>query len=330
LEWREKKILVTGAGGFIGSHLSERLVKLGANVKAFVRYNSRGNCGFIDLLSPLVREKIEVISGDLRDAEAVALAIRGVDVVFHLGAVISIPYSYIHPREVIETNIIGTFNVLSACKSTPVEKLVHTSTCEVYGTAQFVPMNENHPLQAQSPYAASKLAADKLAESFHKTYRLPITIIRPFNTYGPRQSARAIIPTIVTQALTSSQLFIGATHPTRDFTFVDDVIDAFIKIAEAKEAIGEVVNIGSNFEISIGDLVDKVLHLTNREEIKITFDATRVRPQMSEVERLWADNSKALNLIGWSPKTSFNDGLRKTIEWISEHINQYKVGVYNV
>lgn len=328
MNWKEKQVLVTGAGGFLGSHLVEKLVKLGAKVRCFVRYNSRNHQGCIELLAPEIKGKIEVIFGDLRDQEAIARAMEDIDIVFHLGAVISIPYSYLHPREVTETNIMGTLNILAAAKDKKVEKIVHTSTSEVYGTAQHVPIDENHPQQAQSPYSASKIGADVIAQSFHRSFDLPIAVIRPFNTYGPRQSARAVIPTIITQVLTQKKIFLGAMHPTRDFTYVEDTIDGFIKIAESDKSVGEIINVGSDFEISIGDLCDKIVTLMGRD-VEVVFDASRVRPPESEVERLIADNSKAKRLLGWEPKIPFDEGLKKTIDWISEFITLYKPTVYS-
>ena len=328
LNWNKKSVLVTGAGGFIGSHLTEHLVELGANVKPFVRYNSRNDWGLLELLPKEKLDKIEVIMGDLKDADAVRYAAKEVDIIFHLGSLIAIPYSYIHPRETIETNILGALNVLTAAKENGIEKVVHTSTSEVYGTARYVPIDEDHPLQGQSPYSASKIGADKIAESFYRSFDLPIAIIRPFNTYGPRQSARAVIPTIITQALTKERIFLGSLHPTRDYTPVKDVVEAFIKIAESPKSVGEVINIGSNFEISIGELANKIISLTGKNAEIIT-DPARVRPQDSEVERLWCDNTKARELLGWEPKTALDEGLKKTIEWISNNIHLYKPELYS-
>ena len=329
MNWIGKKILVTGAGGFIGSHLTERLVELGAQVRAFVRYNSRNDWGLIEWLPVDILNELEVVAGDLKDPGAVRNAVKDTEIVFHLGSLIAIPYSYINPGDVVQTNIIGSLNILNASKEYGVEKVIHTSTSEVYGTALYVPIDEKHPLQAQSPYAASKIGADKLAESFHLSYNLPVAIIRPFNTYGPRQSARAVIPTIITQALSKGEVRLGATHPTRDFTYIEDTVDGFIKIAESHRSIGEVINIGSGKEILIGDLADKIVLLTGRD-IEIVSDATRIRPEKSEVNRLLADNSKAKELLQWEPIISMDEGLRRTIEWISEHINIYKVDIYNV
>ena len=327
--WNKKSVLLTGAGGFIGSHLTEHLVELGANVKAFVRYNSRNDWGMLELLPKKDKlDEIEIIMGDLKDADAVRHAAKNVDIIFHLGSLIAIPYSYIHPRETIETNILGALSILTAAKENGIEKLVHTSTSEVYGTARYVPIDENHPLQGQSPYSASKIGADKIAESFYNSFDLPVAIIRPFNTYGPRQSARAVIPTIITQALTKEKIFLGSLHPTRDYTYVGDVVEGFVKVAESPKSVGEVINIGSNFEISIGDLANKIISLTGKNA-EIVADPVRVRPQDSEVERLWCDNTKAKRLLGWEPKTSLDEGLEKTIEWISDNINLYKPELYS-
>ena len=328
MNWDKKSVLVTGAGGFIGSHLTEYLVDIGANVKAFVRYNSRNDWGMLELLPREKLNQIEVIMGDLKDADAVRHAAKNIDIIFHLGSLIAIPYSYIHPRETIETNILGALNVLTAAKENSIEKIIHTSTSEVYGTARYVPIDEEHPLQGQSPYSASKIGADKIAESFYRSFNLPVAIIRPFNTYGERQSARAVIPTIITQVLTKEKIFLGSLHPTRDYTYVKDVVEGFIKVAESPKSIGEVINIGSNFEISIGDLANKIISLLEKTA-EIVTDSARVRPQDSEVERLWCDNTKAKRLLGWVPTTSLEEGLKKTIKWISEHINLYKSELYN-
>jgi dTDP-glucose 4,6-dehydratase len=328
MNWSKKSVLITGAGGFIGSHLTEHLLDLNANVKAFVRYNSRNDWGLLELLPSEKLNQIEVIMGDLKDADAVRHAAKGVDIIYHLGSLIAIPYSYIHPRETIETNILGALNVLTAAKENGIEKLVHTSTSEVYGTAKYVPIDENHPLQGQSPYSASKIGADKIAESFYRSFDLPIAIIRPFNTYGPRQSARAVIPTIITQGLTREKIFLGSLHPTRDYTYVKDVVEGFIKVAESPKSAGEVINIGSNFEISIGDLANKIISLIGKNAEIIT-DPVRVRPQDSEVERLRCDNTKAKRLLGWEPTTPLNGGLKKTIDWISDNVNLYKPDLYN-
>jgi NAD dependent epimerase/dehydratase len=325
---KEKTVLITGAGGFIGSHLTEKLVELGIKVKAFVRYNSRNDWSLLELLPKEKLDKIEVIMGDLKDADAVRHAAEDVDIIFHLGSLIAIPYSYLHPRETIETNVLGALNVLTAAKESSIEKLIHTSTSEVYGTAKYVPIDENHPLQGQSPYSASKIGADKIAESFFRSFDLPIAIIRPFNTYGPRQSARAVIPTIITQALTREKIFLGSLHPTRDYTYVRDVVEAFVKVAQSPKSVGEVLNIGSNSEISIGDLANKIFSLVGKKAEIIT-DPARVRPQDSEVERLWCNNTKAKRLLGWEPTTSLDEGLKKTIDWVSDNINLYKPELYS-
>jgi len=327
--WHGKQVLITGAGGFIGSHLVEHLVGLGAQVRAFARYNSRHDIGLLSLLAPEVLKQVEVILGDLRDADAVNQATEGTEVVFHLGALISIPYSYLHPREVTETNILATLNILLAARQHKVGKIVHTSTSEVYGTAQYVPIDEKHPLQGQSPYSASKIGADKMAEAFYRTYDLPVAIIRPFNTYGPRQSARAVIPTIITQALTLDEVRLGDLRPTRDFTYVEDIVEAFLKVAESARAVGEEINVGSGQEVSIGELAQRIFSLMGKEA-RIITDPQRLRPSKSEVQRLCADNRKAAELINWRPTTPLDEGLKKTIEWISQNMERYKPGEYQV
>ncbi len=329
MKWQNKKVLVTGAGGFMGSHLAEHLVDLGAEVKAFVRYTSRTDWGLLELLPKQKLGKIEVIMGDLRDNDAVQKAAKGVEVIFHLGSLIAIPYSYIHPRETVETNVMGALNVLTAARENSVEKVIHTSTSEVYGTAQYVPIDEKHPLQGQSPYSASKIGADMIAESFYRSFGIPVATIRPFNTFGPRQSARAVIPTIISQALTKEQVCLGSLHPTRDYTYIDDVIEAFIKVAESPNSIGEVINIGSNFEIPIGDIAKKMISIIGRNN-EIVTEPKRVRPERSEVERLWCDNTKAKRLLGWEPKIGFDEGLERTIRWISDKLSLYKPELYNI
>ncbi len=322
--WSRKKVLVTGAGGFIGSHLIERLIDLGADVKGFARYNSRNDWGLLEIIPPQKLDSLEIISGDLQDFDAVFSAVRDVDVIFHLGSLISIPYSYIRPRDTIENNILSTLNILTAARDSGVEKVVHTSSSEVYGTALYVPIDEKHPLQGQSPYSASKIGADKIAESFYCSFDLPVATIRPFNTYGPRQSARAIIPTIITQAIEQEKIKLGSLFPTRDYTFVRDTVNGFIKMAESKSSIGEVINIGSNFEISMGDLAQRISSLLNKD-IEIVQDSSRVRPLKSEVKRLWCDNAKAKRLLGWEPQVSLDEGLKETIEWISENKKMIKL-----
>ena len=325
---REKSVLITGAGGFIGSHLTERLVEDGNNVKAFIRYNSRNDWGMLEQLPPEIINSMEIISGDLRDQNAINNSAKNIDIIFHLGSLIAIPYSYKNPREVIETNILGTLNVLNAAKENEIDKIVHTSTSEVYGTAKYVPIDEDHPLQGQSPYSASKIGADKLVESYYRSFELPITTIRPFNTYGPRQSARAVIPTIISQALTRNKIHLGSLEPTRDYTYVLDTVKAFIKIAKSPKSVGEVINVGSNFEVSIGQLADKIFSLLNKD-IEITTDFDRIRPKKSEVERLWCDNTKARKLLNWEPNVSLDEGLTNVIEWIKNNSDLYKPDIYN-
>ncbi|MDI6785580.1 MAG: SDR family NAD(P)-dependent oxidoreductase [bacterium] len=329
MDWKNKTVLVTGAAGFIGSHLTEKLVSLGAKTKAFIRYNSRGNQGFIENFKPQVKEKLEIIAGDLKDLQAVKEASREVDIIFHLGSLIAIPYSYLHPTEVVETNVLGTLNVMNAAKENNVKRIIHTSTSEVYGTAIYVPIDEKHPLQGQSPYSASKIGADMIAESFYRSYDLPVITIRPFNTYGPRQSARAVIPALITQIIAGKDVFLGSTKPVRDFNFVADTVCGFIKTAETSNIEGEVINIGNGKGITIGELTDKIISLIGKE-VKVLFDATRIRPTKSEVERLIASNEKAKKLIGWEPKVSLDEGLKRTIDWISDNIAIYKPSKYNV
>ncbi len=329
MNWTGRAVLVTGAGGFIGSHLAERLVDEGAQVRAFVRYNSRGDVGLLSLLPPDKLAAVQVISGDLRDVEAVREAIKGVDTVFHLGALIAIPYSYIHPREVIEVNVLGTTNVLMAGRDFAVRRIVHTSTSEVYGTAQYVPIDERHPLQGQSPYSASKIGADKIVESFVRSFELPVATLRPFNTYGPRQSARAVIPTIITQALARNEIRLGSLTPQRDLTFVADTVDGFLRMATHDAAVGHEVNIGADATIAIGELADKILRIVGRD-LPIIADEQRMRPAGSEVLRLWADNRKAAALIGWRPQVPLDEGLTRTVEWIRGNLARYRPGVYEV
>ena len=314
----DRSVLVTGAGGFIASHLVERLVGENAKVRAFVRYTSRSDIGCLELASPEIRSNAEIVYGDLRDEHAVAEAVRGVDVVFHLGALIAIPYSYVHPREVVETNVIGSLNVLMAARAHQPMRVVHTSTSEVYGTAQRVPIDEDHPLQGQSPYSASKIGADKLVESFVRSFEVPAVTVRPFNTYGPRQSARAVIPTIISQAMWRDEVRLGDVTPTRDFTYVADIVDGFVRAACAEGVAGKTLNLGSNHEISIGDLAGLVVRLVDRT-VEVKTDPARVRPAASEVRRLRADNRRAAKVLGWRPKISLEDGLTRTIEWIQKH-----------
>jgi NAD dependent epimerase/dehydratase len=329
MPWRGKTVLVTGAGGFIGSHLTEHLVELGAKVKGFIKYNSRNDWGLLEFLPKDKLSEVEVITGDLRDGDAVRHAAEHVDMIIHLASLIAIPYSYIHPREVVETNVVGTLNVLTAAKEKGVDKVIHTSSSEVYGTALYVPMDEKHPLQGQSPYSASKIGADVIAESFYRSFDLPIAIARPFNAFGPRQSARAVIPTIISQALTKEQIHLGSVHPTRDYTYIDDMVEAFVKVAESPDSIGEVINIGSNLEISIGDIASKVMAMIGKDR-EIVIDPRRIRPEKSEVERLRCDNTKAKRLLVWEPKMNFDEGLEKTLHWISDNLSSYKPELYTL
>jgi NAD dependent epimerase/dehydratase len=329
MNWSGRRVLVTGAGGFIGSHLTEQLVALGASVRGFVRYTSRADIGLLRFVPPVIFREIEIIAGDLRDADAIRRAVRDCEIVFHLGALIAIPYSYIHPREVIETNVLGTLNVLEAMRSTNVERLIHTSTSEVYGTARHVPISEDHPLQGQSPYSASKIGADRIVESFWRSFQLPVVTVRPFNTYGPRQSARAVIPTIITQALVLTEIELGRLQPTRDFTFVTDTAAGFLAAAGHEGIVGQEINLGSNQEISIGDLAQKIIDQIGRP-VSIVTDDQRLRPPLSEVERLWSDNRKAQQLMNWNPQVSLDEGLSRTIDWIKEHLDLYRPGVYEV
>ncbi len=329
MDFTDRSVLVTGAGGFIGHHLCQELVRRGARVRAFVRYNSRNDRGLLELAPPDIKDEIEFYAGDLRDAHAVSHAVHGAAIVFHLGAIVGIPYSYLHPIEVVETNVLGTLNVLMAAREHECPKIIHTSTSEVYGTAVETPIAESHPLQGQSPYSASKIGADKLAESFQRSYDLPVATIRPFNAYGPGQSARGVIPTIITQALTGTRVFLGSTHPTRDLTYVDDTVEGFLAVASVDEAVGRVTNIGSGHEISIGDLAAKIIDIVGRD-VEILTDPERVRPAKSEVEQLIADATKAQSLLGWTPKVTLDQGLKRTVDWIAENLELYKSVIYNV
>jgi NAD dependent epimerase/dehydratase len=313
LTWKSKSVLITGAGGFIGSHLAEALVRAGAETRALVRYNSQGTNGWLDHSE--LKSEIEVLRGDVREVDSVRSALKGIDVVFHLAALIGIPYSYVSPASYVSTNINGTLNILQESLRSGVSRVVHTSTSEVYGTAQRIPITEDHPLQAQSPYSATKIGADKLAESFHRSFGLPLSIARPFNTYGPRQSKRAVIPTIIMQALANEPIRIGNLAPTRDFNYVSDTVLGFLQIAESEKTIGAVVNLGTGKETSIGDLARMICLLTGAE-FRIVQDNDRVRPSQSEVERLCASNALAQELAGWHPEIALKDGLEKTVAWI--------------
>ena len=328
MRFEGKTAVVTGAGGFIGSHVVERLVADGAHVRAMLRYTSRGQRGCLDQVPPETLDNVEIVLGDVRDFDAVRAIMRGADAVFHLAALIGIPYSYEHPQEVIDTNIIGTSNVLLAAKEMgSLDRIVLTSTSEVYGSALRVPMGEDHPLQAQSPYSATKIAADALGLSFHRSFGLPVTVLRPFNAYGPRQSARAVIPTILTQAIAGGPLRLGNLDTTRDFTYVEDTARAFVAIGGADEAIGEVVNAGSGCEISIRDIVRKAGEIVGHGLI-VEGDDQRMRPAKSEVSRLHSDSSKALRLAAWRPEVSLDDGLRRTADWIRANMQHFRPKEY--
>jgi NAD dependent epimerase/dehydratase len=327
--WQGKKVLITGAGGFIGSHLVEKLAAEGAKVRAFVRYNSRGDTGLLRFLDIDLLSKVETIAGDLRDPQAVEAVVNGCELVFHLGALISIPYSYLHPHEVAETNLIGTLNLLQASNNAKPERIIHTSSSEVYGTARYAPIDETHPLQGQSPYSASKIGADKLVESFHCAYGLPVVTVRPFNTYGPRQSTRAVIPTIITQALTQETIHLGNLETTRDFTFVEDTVSGFLSAAQIEEVEGQTFNLGTGTEIKIGDLVKKIIQQLE-SKASVSVDSTRLRPHTSEVFRLISNNALARERLGWQPKHSLDQGLCKTIAWIRSNMDKYPIGVYRL
>ncbi len=336
MELTGKTILVTGADGFIGSHLTEQLIRAGCNVRAFVLYNSFNSWGWLDQLEPNVKNQMQVISGDIRDPYGVRKAVQGCDVVMHLAALIAIPYSYSSPETYIDTNIKGTLNILQAARDYDVQKIIQTSTSEVYGTARFVPITEEHPLQGQSPYSASKIGADQLALSFYTSFSTPVAVIRPFNTYGPRQSARAVIPTIITQIANGvRRIRLGAVTPTRDFNYVADTVSGFIAMAKAEESVGQVINIGSNYEISIGDTAQVIADAMG-VTIEIATDEQRLRPEKSEVERLWADNTKAKKLLGWKPKyggtDGFKSGIQETVAWFTnrENLKNYRADVYNI
>ncbi len=333
---KNKKILVTGADGFIGSHLTEALVRRGHKVRAFVFYNSFNSWGWLDESPAEIKKSLDVFPGDVRDPYGVKTAMKGCDIVLHLAALIGIPYSYHSPDNYVDTNVKGTLNILQAARELEIQKIVHTSTSEVYGTAQFVPITEEHPLKAQSPYAATKIAADQIALSFHAAFGLPVAVIRPFNTYGPRQSSRAVIPAIITQIANEQRVIkLGAVHPTRDFSFITDMVNGFIAVAESDRSVGEVINIGSNFEISVQELAGLIAERMNAS-IRIESEDKRLRPKSSEVERLRADNSKAKKLTGWQPeyqgKAGLKKGLDQTIRWFvhPENLSKYKVDICNL
>lgn len=325
---KNQTVLVTGGGGFIGSRLCERLVQSDATVRAFVRYTSRAEIGLLRFLEPDILKKVEIIRGDLRDFSAVEQASRGVDIVFHLGALISIPYSYVHPVETVQTNVLGTLNILEACRKSGA-KLVHTSTSEVYGTALRVPIDEDHPLQGQSPYSASKIGADKLVESYFRSFGLPTVTVRPFNTYGPGQSTRAVIPTIITQALAGGVVRLGNLDAIRDFTYLDDTVEGFLLTAQADTWNGETYNLGSGEEISIGAIAALIFRLMGKQA-EIQLEKNRLRPEKSEVLRLISDNRKAKLELGWQPTVGMEEGLQRTIRWIGEHLELYQPEEYGL
>ncbi len=326
MNWHGKNVLVTGSAGFLGSHLAEKLVSLGARTRCMVHYNSSGSHGWLDH-SPLKKE-FEIYAGDICDPDSVHRGMKDIEIVYHLAALIGIPYSYGAPRSYVRTNIEGTLNVVQEARTVGVEYLVHTSTSEVYGTASYVPIDENHPLKAQSPYSASKIAADKIVESFHRSFGLSAVTIRPFNTFGPRQSMRAVLPTIISQCLAADTLHLGNLYATRDLNYVMDMVEGFVLCA-TPQAVGQVINIGSGQEISIGELAKLVAKLTGRS-IKIERDEKRVRPKESEVDRLLADNSRALNLIGWQPRFLLANGLQLTIDWMRDNMKHYRWDEYSL
>jgi NAD dependent epimerase/dehydratase len=332
----KKRVLITGADGFIGSHLTEELVRRGYDVRALVLYNSFNSWGWLDHADQNVKDSLDVFAGDVRDPHGVKNAMEGCGAVLHLAALIAIPYSYHSPDTYIDTNIKGTLNILQAGRELGLSKIIHTSTSEVYGTARFVPITEDHPLQGQSPYSASKIGADQLALSFYSSFNTPVTIVRPFNTYGPRQSARAVVPTIITQIASGQRAVkLGALHPTRDFNYIKDTVDGFIKAMEAEESVGQVINIGGSLEISIEDTARTIAEVMNAK-IEIATDAQRLRPENSEVERLYADNQKAMKLLGWRPAYAGNEGFRRgiaeTVAWFVDpsNLKMYKAGIYNL
>ncbi|WP_309544591.1 NAD-dependent 4,6-dehydratase LegB [Candidatus Xianfuyuplasma coldseepsis] len=326
----DMKVLVTGADGFIGSHLVEELVKQGYDVRAFVYYNSFNSWGWLDTFDKELLSKIEIFSGDIRDPNGVYDSMVGIDVVFHLAALIAIPYSYHSPDMYVDTNIKGTLNILQTARKLNTKRVLVTSTSEVYGTAQYVPIDENHPFQGQSPYSATKIGADRIAESFYRSFNLPLTIVRPFNTFGPRQSARAIIPTIITQLLAGKEIIkLGSLTPTRDFNYVKDTVEGFIEIAKSNKTIGEEINIATQKEISMLELVELIKNRIN-PEAKVVQENQRVRPEKSEVNRLLGSNTKIKNLTNWSPKYSLEEGLDETIQFLKNNLHKYKIEIYNV
>lgn len=329
MKLRGTSVFVTGAGGFIGSHLTERLVAEGTGVRVLVKYNSMGSCGWLEQLPKEVLENVEVVQGDIRDGDHLQKLVKGIDVIFHLAALISIPYSYHTPVAYVATNTQGTLNVLQASLREGVQRVVHTSTSEVYGTAQYIPMGEDHPLQGQSPYSASKIGADMLAESFFRSFDLPVVTVRPFNTYGPRQSIRAIVPTIITQALAGLQLRLGSLYPTRDFTYITDMVEGFVRLSICDEAVGQVVNLGNGTEISMGDLARAILDIVGHDA-PIEQERERIRPEASEVDCLCARTERAQALIGWAPSIDLSEGLKSTVAWYKVHKDLFKTEIYAV
>lgn len=327
MNWRGKRVLVTGACGFIGSHLVEALVERDASVRAFGHYNALGRCGWLDRSN--VRSDIELVMGDVQDRDRVRSACERIEIVFHLAALIGIPYSYHAPVSYLRTNVEGTMNMLLAARELGVERLVQTSTSEVYGTAQYVPMDESHPLQGQSPYSASKIAADKMTEAFHRSFNVPVVTVRPFNTYGPRQSTRALIPTIITQLLDGETVRLGNTHPTRDLLFVADTVDGFIRAAGCPGTLGETVNLGTEMETSVGGVAKLISELMGKEAM-IEIEDERVRPEASEVDRLFSSTTRAKTLMGWQAKHSLSEGLERTITWLKENRDRYRTTGYAI
>ena len=325
-----KKVLVTGAGGFIGSHLVEALLEKGANVRAFVKYNSRSDWGMLSDLPVESQKSLDVITGDIRDAFLVRKSVKDCDYVFHLAALIGIPYSYVAPSDYVMVNVMGTVNVLQACRDERTARLVHTSTSETYGTALYVPIDEKHPMQGQSPYSASKIGADKMAESYYTSFGLPVVIARPFNTYGPRQSSRAFIPTVISQALSLKKIVMGSLEPVRDMSFVKDTVEGLIKVGLCDQVVGQTVNLGTGQGETIGTMVDMILRLLGKESISVELDPARIRPGKSEVMRLISDNTKAREICGWTPQYDLTEGLLETIEWIRKNLHRYRPARYTI
>ena len=327
---KAKKVLVTGAGGFIGSHLVEALLEKGASVRAFVKYNSRSDWGMLSDLPAESQKSIEVVSGDIRDPFFVRKAVKSCDYVFHLAALIGIPYSYVAPQDYVAVNVLGTVNVLQACRDERTPRMVHTSTSETYGTALYVPIDEKHPLKGQSPYSASKIGADKMAESYYNSFELPVVTVRPFNTFGPRQSSRAFIPTVISQALSREKIVMGSLEPVRDMTFVKDTVQGLIKVGLSDNVVGQVVNLGMGNGQTIGEMAKAVLSILGKQNLPIEQDKRRVRPEKSEIMRLISENTKARKICGWIPNYNFEEGLAETIAWIKKNLHRYRPDDYTV